>query len=135
MFFGDSSDKNNFPHKLLLTHTQVSKLRQAFVNGLSTNIKLSKTQFHEIGQSEGFLRGLLGPLLNAGMPLIGNVLKPLTKSVLIPLGLTAAASATYAAIHKKMFGSDHINYFEWRDGWYHESNEVSWRICVIDKKR
>ena len=34
-----------------------------------------------------------------------NVLKPLAKSVLIPLGLTAAASATDAAIHKKMFGS------------------------------
>ena len=39
------------------------------------------------------------------MPLIGNVLKPLAKSVLIPLGLTAAASATDAAIHKQMFGS------------------------------
>ena len=39
------------------------------------------------------------------MPLIGNVIKLLAKSVLIPLGLTAAASATYAAIHKKMFGS------------------------------
>ena len=39
------------------------------------------------------------------MPLIGNVLKPLAKSVLIPLGLTAAASATDATIHKKLFGS------------------------------
>ena len=39
------------------------------------------------------------------MPLIGNVLKPLAKSVLIPLGLTAAASATDPTIHKKMFGS------------------------------
>ena len=39
------------------------------------------------------------------MPLIKNVLKPLAKSVLIPLGLTAAASATDAAIHKKMFRS------------------------------
>ena len=39
------------------------------------------------------------------MPLIGNVLKPLAKSVLISLGLIAAASATDAAIHKKMFGS------------------------------
>ena len=33
------------------------------------------------------------------------VLKPLTKSVLIPLGLTASASATDAAINKKMIGS------------------------------
>ena len=34
-----------------------------------------------------------------------NVLKPLTKSVLIPLGLTAAVSATDAAIHEKTFWS------------------------------
>ena len=42
---GDSNDKNNFPHKLLLlTNTQVSKLREAFANGSSANVKLSKTQ-------------------------------------------------------------------------------------------
>ena len=40
------------------------------------------------------------------MPLIGNVLKPLVKSFLIPLSLMEAASATDAAIHKRMFGSD-----------------------------
>ena len=39
------------------------------------------------------------------MPLIGNVLKPLGKSILIPLRLTASTSATDAAIHKKMFRS------------------------------
>ena len=39
------------------------------------------------------------------MPLMKNVLKPLAKSVLIQLGLTAAASAINAAIKKKMFGS------------------------------
>ena len=39
------------------------------------------------------------------MLLIGNVLKPLARNVLIPLGLVAAASATDAAIRKKMFGS------------------------------
>ena len=102
---GDSNDENNFPHKLLLTNTQVSKLRKAFANNSSANIKLSKTQLHKIGQSGGFLGRLLGPLLKTGLPLIGNVLKPLAKSVLIPLGLTAAASTTDAAIHKKMFGS------------------------------
>ena len=46
---------------------------------------------HKIGQSGGFLGRLLEPLLKTGLPLIGNVLKPLAKSVLIPLGLTAAA--------------------------------------------
>ena len=58
-----------------------------------------------MGLSGGFLGRLLGPLLKAGLPLIGNLLKPLAKSVLIPLGLTAAESATDAVIHKKMFGS------------------------------
>ena len=52
-------------------------------------------------QSGGFLGRLLGPLLKAGLPLIKNVIKPLAKSVLIPLGLTAAASAADARIHKK----------------------------------
>ena len=60
---------------------------------------------HKIAQSGGFLGRRLGPLLKTGLPLIGNVLKPLAKSVLIPLGLTAATSATDAAIHKKMSGS------------------------------
>ena len=35
------------------------------------------------------------------MPLIKNILQLLAKSVLIPLGLTAAASAIDAAIQKK----------------------------------
>ena len=59
---------------------------------------------HKIKQSGGFLGRLLGPLLKPGLPLIRNVLKPLVKIVLIPLGLTASASATDAAIHKKVFG-------------------------------
>ena len=95
----DSNDENNFSHKLLLTNTQVSKLRKSFANNLS------KTRLHKTGQSRELLARLLGPLLKTGLPLIGNVLKPLAKSVLIPLGLTAAASATVAAIRKKLFGS------------------------------
>ena len=60
---------------------------------------------HKTGESGGFLGRLLGPLLKTGLPLMGNVIKPLAKSVLIPLGLTAAASGTDVAIHKKMFRS------------------------------
>ena len=71
--------------------------------GSSANIKLSKTQLHKIGQSGGFLGRLLGPLPKTGLPLMKNVLKPLGKSVLIPLGLTA--SATDADIQDKIFGS------------------------------
>ena len=48
---GDSNDENNFLHKLLLPNTQVSRLCKAFANNSSTNIKLSKTQLHKIGQS------------------------------------------------------------------------------------
>ena len=102
---GDANDESNFPHKFLLNNTQVSEIRKAFANGSSANTKLSKTQLHKIGQSGGFLSRLLGRLLKTGLPLIGNVLKPLAKSVSIPLGLTAAGSVTDAAIHKKMFGS------------------------------
>ena len=60
-------------------------------------------------QSGGFLGRLLNPLLKTGLPLIKSVIKPLTKSVLIPLGLTAAASAADAGIHKKILGSGHNN--------------------------
>ena len=45
----DSNDENNFPHNLLLTNTKVLRLLKAFANGLSANIKLSKTQLHKIG--------------------------------------------------------------------------------------
>ena len=39
---GNSDDKANFPHKLLLTNRQVANLRKAFANHTSTSIKLSK---------------------------------------------------------------------------------------------
>ena len=40
---GESNDENNFPHKLLLSNTQVSKLGKTFANNSSANIKLSKS--------------------------------------------------------------------------------------------
>ena len=60
-------------------------------------------------QSGEFLGKLLGPLLKTGLPLISNVTKPLAKSVLIPLGLTAASSASDAGIHKKILGSENTS--------------------------
>ena len=50
-----SNGETNFPYKLFLTNTQVSKIRKAFANGSSANIKCSKTQLHRIGQSGRFL--------------------------------------------------------------------------------
>ena len=52
---GSSNDETNFPHKLLLTHTQVSKIRKAFANGSSANIKLSKTHLSKMIQSGVFV--------------------------------------------------------------------------------
>ena len=93
-------NETNFAHKLLLTNRQVSNLRKAFANNSSVDVKLSKTELSKIIQSEGLLGRLLGPLLKAGLPLIKNVIKALAKSVLIPLGLTEAASAADSGIHK-----------------------------------
>ena len=99
-------NETNFPHKLLLTNRQVENLSSAFANYLSTDIKLSKTQLSKMKQSGAFLGRLLGPFLKTGLPLIKNVINPLAKSILIPLGLTAAASAADAGIHIKILGSE-----------------------------
>ena len=96
------------PHKLLLTNGQVANLRKVFANYSSTDIKLSNTHLSKMILSGGFLGRLLGPLLKTRLPLIKNVIKPLAKSVLIPLGLTAAASAADAGIHKKILGSGNM---------------------------
>ena len=87
--------KCSFPHELLLTNRQAASLCKAFANHSSTDIKLSKTQLSKMIQT-------------GGLPLIRNVIKPLAKSVLIPLGLIAAASAADAGIHKKILGSGNV---------------------------
>ena len=91
---GNSDDETNFPRKLLLINRQVSNLSKGFANNLSVNIKLSKMniiiKLSKMIQSEWFPGRLQGPLL--------NVIEPLAKSVLIPLGLTERAAA--AAVKK-----------------------------------
>ena len=100
---GNSNDETNFPQELLLTNRQVPNLAKH----TSTDIKLSNTQLSKMIQSGGFLGRRLGPLLRTGLPLMKSVIKPLAKSVLVPLGLAAAASAADAGIHKKILGSCH----------------------------
>ena len=95
---GNSDDEINFPYKLLLTNRQTLSLRKAFNNHTSANIKFSKAQLTKM-QKGGFLKFLM-PLLKSGLPLLKSVVKPLGM-----LGLTAAASATDAAISKKILGS------------------------------
>ena len=82
---GDSNDENKFSYKFLITDTQV---------------------LHKRGEPWGILGRVVGPLLKAELTLIGNVLKPLAKCILTPLGLTTAASGTGAAIHEKRFAFD-----------------------------
>ena len=55
-------------------------------------------------QLKRFLGRLLGPLIKVRLPFMQNVFTPLARSVLVTLGLTAAASATDAALQKKVFG-------------------------------
>ena len=85
----------------MLTNRQVANLRRTFANYLSTDTKLSKTQLSKMIQLGGFLGRLLGPLLKAGLPCVKSAIQSLAKSVLVPLGLSAAASAADAGIHKK----------------------------------
>ena len=101
------NDETNFPHELLSTNRQVGNLHKAFANNSLTDTKLSKTKLSKMIQSGGFLCRLLGPLLKTELPLIKNVIKPLAKSLLIPLGLTAATSAANGKIHNKILGSGH----------------------------
>ena len=84
---GDSNGETHLPHKLLLPNTQVSRLHKEFSNDSSSNVKLSKTQLHKIGQSGGFLGRLSGPLLKARLLLMNKALTLLAKSVLISLRL------------------------------------------------
>ena len=87
---------NNLPHELLLTTRQKTKLRNAFNNNMSTDLKLSKAQISKIIQARGFLGSLLRKLAGSLM----KVAIPLAKTVLAPLGITAAASAIDAQIQK-----------------------------------
>ena len=101
---GESNDETNYLHKLLLINTQVSKIRQAFPNELSAIIKFSKLQLSRTIQLGVFLSRLLVLLLKTGLPVIGNVRKPLAESILVILELAVAVSATDADIYKKISG-------------------------------
>ena len=87
---GDSNDENNFRHESLLINKQVSILKNSVVQNRTIR-RIFRYSFSTITKNWiAFTR---------------NVLKQLAKIVLIPLGLTAAASETNVAIHKKMFES------------------------------
>ena len=92
----------SLPHELLLTKRQTTKLRNAFENNISTDIKLSETHIFKIIQSGRILGLLLGKIKD---PLI-KVAAPLAQIILAPLGITASASAIDSGIQKKLCGSE-----------------------------
>ena len=89
----------NLLHELLLTTRQKTKLRNAFNNNMSTDLKLSRTQISKMLQSGGLLGSLLRKLAS---PLMKVAISS-AKNVLAPLGYTAAASLIDAGIQKKQF--------------------------------
>ena len=95
----ESNDETDFSHKVILTKRRVLKLRKAFDNNLSTDIKFSKTQLSTMEQSGGFFDTFFGSLLKTGLLLMKNELTSLAKIVLITFGSKSAASAANAGIH------------------------------------
>ena len=79
----------------------MTKLTEKVKNNLSTDIKLRKVQINKIIK-EG---SNLGKLLMGFLPKLIKPAISLGKNILAPLGLSAAMSATDAAIRKKMYGS------------------------------
>ena len=79
---------------------------QVFSGLFNKRIKLSETQIYIIILSGGFVGRILGSLMKLDLLLIKNVLTLLAKSVLVPLGLTATASAADAGINKEILRSE-----------------------------
>ena len=71
---GNSNDETNFPNKILLTDTQVSKIRKVFTNSSSVKIKFSKTQLPKMIQSGRFIFSYFLDLIDPKISGIGTIL-------------------------------------------------------------
>ena len=116
---------NSLPHQLLLTARQKTRLRNAFNNNTSTDLKLSKAQISKVIQCSGFLGSFLskiaGPLMKIAVSL--------AKIVLVPLGITAAASAIDSGFKKNTwFWKYNFSNFKWRNEWYNKNYSSSWKF-------
>ena len=86
---------------MFLTQTQINKLREKVENNMSADTKLRKSQINKLIKE----RGALGSILARFLPILTKPAISLGKNILAPLGLSAAMSATDAAIQKKRYGS------------------------------
>ena len=93
---------NNLPREVLLATRQKTELRNTIEKNMSIDIKLSKIWISKIIQSGWFSGSLLSKIASALM----KVEVTLTKNILAPSGITAAASAIDAGIQKKIHCSE-----------------------------
>ena len=75
------------PHELMLTKSQINKLRKAMSQGTGSDIKISKTQIREAVRQGGSLSGSLARLLAMAMPIVKKAAAPLVTG-----GLSGLAS-------------------------------------------
>ena len=90
-------NKADLHHELYLTQSQINKLKENGEINMSTDIKLGKAQIKKLLKEGGALGSMLARFLT-------KLIKPaisLSKNILAPLGLSAAMSATDAAIQKR----------------------------------
>ena len=87
---------------ITLTNTEIKVTIKVIKSLENRGILLKGTTTKVANQKGGFLCNVLGSIMKVGLLLMKNVLTPLVKNVLIPLGLMGAASATDAAIQKKI---------------------------------
>ena len=119
-------EENNLPHELLLTARQKTKLRNAFDNNMSTDIKLSKTHLSKINQAEWFLGSLLskiaGPLLKVALPF--------AKKYFSSIRNNCSWFSNWCRNSKEntWFWNNNSSSFKLRNEWYNENCLSSWRF-------
>ena len=89
--------------KLMLTNNEIKYITKV-IRSLEKRRILLKGSTKKISSREERFLNFLRPLMTAGLPLMKNIHASLVKKFLMPLGLTAVASATDAALQKKIFG-------------------------------
>ena len=94
--------KNQVVYGSIVEINQKIKISQTLIHKFKSRLT-SNTGNAGTGRVSGrFFCRLLGPIIKIGLPLMKNVLKPLTKSISIPLGLTVALSVVNSGIHKNV---------------------------------
>ena len=105
--------KKNFqdeelPHKLLLTTRQTIKVRNAFANNMSTDIKLSKAKISKIIQSGGFLGSWLGKtIIELGKKVVTDLAIPFARDNLAGL-VSSITSNTINKFEKEVNGKGNV---------------------------